>query len=458
MGIAGDIAIIVVAALMGGIVARRLGAPLILGYIFAGILVGPHTPGPTVVKREDIELLADIGVGLLLFTIGLEIPFHQLRPVQRIILLGTPLQILLTTGLGYAVGRLLGWDWVQAVWLGALLSLSSTMVVLKTLAEQGVVHTLAGRIMLGMLIVQDLAVVPLLILLPALRDVGQGFMSLGFAAARAMIVVAAMVLLGTYVFPRLMARIAAWNSRELFLISVAAAGLGVGYATHLLGLPFALGAFLAGMFLSESDYSHQALHDIIPLRDVFGMLFFVSVGMLVDPALIWLRAGAVAVVVAAVLIGKTVVLGAVARGFGYGNIVPLDVALHMFQVGEFSFVLAREGVRTGGIRGEAYAIILTTAVITMVLTPLTAPLARPIYGWWRQRFPEPVVQVREAPAEGWRDHVIIAGYGRVGRLIAQVLHQLGQPFAVVDLDQAAVRNAQVAGFEASTAMPRRSLF
>ncbi len=448
LGITGDIAVILVAALLGGMIARRLGAPLLLGYILAGIVVGPHTPGPTVVRREDIELLADIGVALLLFTIGLDVPLQQLKPVQRIALLGTPLQILLTMALGYGVGRLLGWGWVEAVWVGALLSLSSTMVVLKTLMEQGFADTLAGRVMLGMLIAQDLAGVPLLILLPALHDVGEGLTLLGVAALRAVLIVAAIVLFGTYVFPRLMARIAGWNSRELFLISVVAAGLGIGYATYLFGLPFAFGAFLAGLVLSESDYSHQALHDITPLRDVFGMLFFVSVGMLIDPVFLLERAGTIAAVVVITLVGKAIVLGSVTRAFGYRDIAPLAVAFGLFQVGEFSFVLAREGVRTGSIAPDVYAVVLTTAVITMVLTPFVIRLATPVHRWWRSRFPAPPMNLENAPEDGWRDHVVIVGYGRIGRLIAQVLHQLGQPFAVVDIDQAAVHNARAAGFRA----------
>lgn len=446
MGIAGDLAIILVAALLGGVIARRLGLPLLLGYILAGVIVGPHTGGPTVAKIEDIELLADIGVALLLFALGLDFPIQKLKPVRRIALLGTPVQILITIALGYGVGRLLGWDWEEAVWLGALISLSSTMVVLKTLMEQGVLNTLAGRVMIGMLVVQDLAIVPMMILLPALKDVGQGLSLLGFAALRAGIFVAGMVLFGTRVFPWLMARIAGWNSRELFLISVVAVGLGVGYATYLFGLPFAFGAFLAGMVLSESDYSYQALDDIAPLRDVFGMLFFVSVGMLIDPAFLLERAGAIAAVVLLVLVGKGFVLGGVTRAFGYGNIAPLAVGLGLFQVGEFSFVLARVGIDAHALSPDVYSIILTTAVVTMALTPFTTRLAPSLYRWWRERFPAARLDTIDLPALGLRNHVVIAGYGRVGRFVAQVLHRIERPFVVVDLDQAAVDSARAAGF------------
>ena len=203
--------------------------------------------------------------------------------MRNIALVGTPLQMLLTIIYGYALGHWLGWEWVPSVWLGALVSLSSTMVILKTLMNQGFLGTLSSRVMIGMLMVQDLAVVPLMIILPQLSNPKAGIPLLGLAALKAALFLTLMILLGTRVLPRLMAYIAKWNSRELFLLAITAIGLGVGYATYLSGLSFALGAFVAGMVLSESDYSHQALSDIIPLRDLFGLLFFTSVGMLLDP-------------------------------------------------------------------------------------------------------------------------------------------------------------------------------
>src|ERR687886_35940 len=380
MGIAGDIALILVAALLGGIVAQRLGLPLILGYILAGILVGPNTGGPTVGEIEDIELLAEIGVALLLFTIGLHFPLGELAPVRRIALIGTPIQMVLTVAFGYSLGQLLGLGWTEAVWFGALLSLSSTAVVLKTLSEQGVMGTLSSRVIVGMLVVQDLAVVPLIILLPALGNMGEGLSRLGVAALQAAVFVLGMALFGVRIFPWLMARIAALNSRELFLISVVAIGLGIGYGTYLFGLSFAFGAFVAGMVLSRSDYSHQALADISPLRDVFAMLFFVSVGMLIDPAFLLENVATVATVVLLVFAVKSLIFGGIARVFGYGNIVPFAVSLGLFQVGEFSFVIAREGVATGVISEELFSSALTTAAITMALTPFTIRLAPILYG------------------------------------------------------------------------------
>jgi CPA2 family monovalent cation:H+ antiporter-2 len=278
MGIAGDIALILVAAFVGGAIARRLGLPLILGYILAGIFVGPNTGGPTVGDVHDIELLAEIGVALLLFAIGLHFPLSELAPVKRVALIGTPIQMALTIAFGYGLGQFLGLGWQESVWLGALISVSSTAVVLKTLGEQGVINTLASRVIVGMLIVQDILVVPLLVLLPQLRNVGEGLSRLGVAVLEAAGFVAVMAILGVRVLPWAMARIVGWGSRELFLISVVAIGLGVGYGTYLFGLSFAFGAFVAGMVLSQSEYSHQALADIAPLRDVFAMLFFVPSG------------------------------------------------------------------------------------------------------------------------------------------------------------------------------------
>ena len=446
MGIAGDIALILVAALLGGIVARQLGLPLILGYVLAGVLVGPHTGGPTVGEIEDIELLAEIGVALLLFAIGLHFPLEELAPVRRVALIGTPIQMALTTAFGYGLGRLLDLNWTEAVWFGALLSVSSTVVVLKTLSEQGVINTLASRVTVGMLVVQDLAVVPLIILLPALGNIGEGLNRLGVAVLQAAVFVAGMALFGARIFPWLMARIASWNSRELFLISVVAIGLGVGYGTYLFGLSFAFGAFVAGMVLSRSDYSHQALADIGPLRDVFAMLFFVSVGMLVDPAFLLAEAGTIALAVVLVFVVKGLIFGSITRAFGYGNIAPFAVSLGLFQVGEFSFVIAREGVSSGAISAELFSIALTAAVVTMSLTPFTIRLAPVLYGRWREKFPREPLQTFNLPEAGLREHVVIAGHGRVGTFVAQLLQHLKQRFVVVDSNPERADAARDAGY------------
>ena len=442
VGIAGDIAIVMVAAFAGGLVARALGLPLILGYILAGVIVGPNTGGLTVGSAHEIELLAEIGVALLLFTIGLEFPLSALAPVKKVALIGTPIQMILTIGLGYGIAALMGLGWYEAVWFGALISISSTAIVLKTLTEQDVLGTLSSRVIIGMLVVQDLAVVPLLILLPELANVAGGLSALGIAAVEAALFIGAMALFGTRVFPWLMGRIARLGSRELFLISVVATGLGVGYGTYVFGLSFAFGAFVAGIVLSQSDYSHQALADIGPLRDVFAMLFFVSVGMLIDPAFLLDSAPTILAVVLAVFLLKGVIFAGVVRAFGYVNIVPFVVGLGLFQVGEFSFLLARLGRSEGVISSNTYSIALTTAVVTMALTPFAARAAPPLYRRWRERFPAPAPKTMDLPGEELTDHVVIVGFGRVGGFVARMLKRLDQPFVVIDVDPNKVEAAR----------------
>lgn len=435
MGIAADIAIIVVGGLIGGLIAQRLRQPLIIGYILVGVLLGPNTGGITVSGISDIEMLAEIGVALLLFALGLEYSLKKLQPVRRIALIGTPLQMLLTIGLGLLIGAAIGWTTYTSLWFGAMIALSSTMVILKTLASQGRMGTLSSRVMIGMLIVQDLAVVPLMIILPQLHDPEAGLPVLGMAVVKAAIFLGAMIFIGTRVIPRLLAAIARWNSRELFLLAVTALGLGIGYISYLFGLSFAFGAFVAGLVLSESDYAHQALSDIIPLRDLFGLLFFTSVGMLLDPAFLVANLGLVLLVVLLVGAGKMLIFGGLTWGFGYGNIMPLAVGLGLFQIGEFSFVLARTGLRGGFIDNDIYSLVLTTTVVTMVLTPLVSGQADRIYALRQRWFKHEPLQTINLPAGGLSDHVVIAGGGRVGSAVADVLQRLGRPFVVIELDQ-----------------------
>jgi CPA2 family monovalent cation:H+ antiporter-2 len=444
VGIAADIAIIVVAALLGGFIAQRLHQPLILGYIIAGILVGPHTGGVTVTKVHDIELLAEIGVALLLFALGIEFSFGKLQRVRHIAFLGTPLQLILTIMLGYGIGQLLGWASYESLWFGALISVSSTMVILKTLTTQGTLGTLSSRIMLSMLIVQDLAVVPMMIILPELQNLEQGLPFLGLAVLRAAVFLVAMIYGGTRLIPALLKRVAAWNSRELFLISVMALGLGIGYSSYLFGLSFAFGAFVAGMVLSESEYSHQALSDIVPLRDIFGMLFFVSVGMLLDPAFLVDNLFTILLVVVLISVGKTVILGGLTRAFGYRGTTPFVVGLGLFQIGEFAFALARVGITRQAISPDLFALVLATAIITMIITPFATRLAQPLAQWYGRWWEEPLLQTFGMPEHGLRDHIIIAGYGRVGRYTADILQDLNLPYVVIELDQQAVDRARTA--------------
>ena len=446
MGIATDIIILILAAFFCGLIMQRLHQPLILGYIFAGVLLGPYTGGMTITEIHDIELLAEIGVALLLFALGLEFSLKDLKPVKYVALIGTPLQMLLVIGFGYIVGLLFGWEWKTALWFGSLIALSSTMVLLKTLMNQGWLGTLSSKVMIGMLIIQDLAVVPLMIILPQLNHPATGLEILGVAALKAAAFLVTMFFLGTRLLPYLLKTIARLGSRELFILAITAIGLGIGYLTYLVGLSFAFGAFIAGMVLSESDYGHQALSDIIPLRDLFGLLFFASVGMLLDPRFLLSHFTLILTLVVVVSIGKGIIFAAVAWAFQYRNIVPLAVGLGLFQVGEFSFVLARIGVTSGSISEEFYNMFLTMAVVTMVLTPLVSAQAARLYTIKKRIFRHEPLESLNFPDDTLRNHVVIAGCGRIGSQIAGVLHRLAIPFVLVELDQLRIEKAKEAGY------------
>ncbi len=445
MNIANDLAVIVMAGLAGGLLAQRVKQPLILGYILAGVVLGPVTGGTLISAPHEIERLAEIGVALLLFALGLEFSLRELKPVRRIALIGTPIQIVVVVAAAAGAVRGLGWGWTPALWFGATVSLSSTMVVLKTLQNQRRLGTLSSRVMIGMLLVQDLAVVPMLILLPKLGNLQAGLPELAVALLISAVFVGLMVVFGTRLIPWLMAAISRRNSRELFLLTVTALGLGVGYLTYRVGLSFAFGAFMAGLVLSESDHNHQALSDIIPLRDIFGLLFFVSVGMLVDPEYLRGHLGLVFGLAAFIVLFKGAVFGGLSHAFGYRNIIPLAMALTMFQAGEFAFVLARVGVSAGGLDAGHYSLILSVALVTMFATPLLSGLTTPLYRWLRARSERDPVLTINVEQCGMRDHVIIAGAGGVGLAAARVLRALDLQFVVVELDQRRLESCRAAG-------------
>ncbi|WP_031498956.1 cation:proton antiporter, partial [Bryobacter aggregatus] len=446
MGIASDFVLIVVAGLFGGLLARLLRLPLLVGYVAAGVIVGPYTAGPTVAQIHDIELLAEIGVALLLFSLGLEISFSDLKPVRRVALIGGPIQVLVTLALAASVGiYFLHIPIPEAVWLGAMISLSSTMVVLKTLAASGRTSTLASRVMIGFLVIQDLAVIPMLIILPQLNDLDNILPKLGTAIGIAAVFLAAVVLIGTRVLPVLLKGILTWGSRELFLVAVVAIGIGVGYATHLVGISFALGAFVAGIILSESEFSHQALTDIIPLRDIFGLIFFVSVGMLFDPAYVAQHIFQILTTVILIFLGKAIIFGVVTRSFGYGNMAPWIVGLGLCQIGEFSFVLARSGLSSGALSKPIYDLALTCTILTMALSPMVSgfavPLAKAWLDWRKPKSPKNMA----VPQESLSGHAIVAGFGRSGRAAAKVLRDANIHVIVVDSDYALLRNINTPG-------------
>jgi len=446
MGIAGDIAIIVTAALLGGIVAQILRQPLIIGYILAGVFVGPYSGGLSVSDVHNIEKLAEIGVALLLFALGLEFSLRELKPVRNIALIGTPIQIVLTTAYGFGIGQLMGWGWVPSVWFGALISLSSTMVILKTLEKQGMLGTLSSRVMIGVLIMQDLAVIPMLIILPQLNAPDGGWRILAWAVVKAAVFMVIVIIAGSRIIPRVMRFVTNWNSRELFLVATTALGLGIGYGTYLFGLSFAFGAFVSGLLLSESDYAYQALSDIIPLRDIFSLLFFTSIGMLLNPWYLVDHLGLILFLVVVVMLGKALILAVLSRIFRYRNVIPLAMGLGLSQVGEFSFVLGLVGLNTKSISSEFYTMVLTMTIVTMLLTPFISGLTAPLYAVWC-RWRKPVrLEAIHFPKTGLHDHLVIAGGGRIGNSIARVLQRLEIPFVVIELNSRRVDDLRGHGF------------
>ncbi len=450
MGIAADFVLIVVAGLIGAVAARLLRLPLLVGYIAAGVIVGPNTAGPTVQSIHDIELLAEIGVALLLFSLGLEISIRDMLAVRRVALIGGPIQILGCGALGWLAGhRLFSMTSTEALWFGAMVAMSSTTVIVKLADERGVSRALATRVMVGMSVTQDLAVIPLLILLPQANLTSDAFQKILQSMAVAASILAAIVFLGMRFFPWLLRRVLRWGSREMFLVAVVAVSVGVGYAANLVGLSFAIGAFIAGLILSESEFSHQALSELAPLRDVFGLLFFVSVGMLFDPTLFLAQPWKVLGGVALIYLAKSVFIGLLARSFGYIYMAPWIIGLGLANIGEFSFVLARAGIRGGFISKETYDFVLICTILSIAVAPLVASLALPLGRWWRRRFPPPKnVRHFETPRELLRDHILVAGYGRTGRAVAGVLRAAGLPVVIIELNHAIFNDIRADGVPA----------
>jgi CPA2 family monovalent cation:H+ antiporter-2 len=450
VGIASVFVLIVIAGLLGGLLARALRLPLLVGYVVGGVLVGPNTTGPTVVQVHDIELLAEIGVALLLFSLGLEISLRDLKPVRRIALIGGPVQILLTGAAGaFASFSFLGKPFHEAIWLGAMVSLSSTMVVLKTLSAAGVTSTLASRVMIGLLVIQDLAVIPMLVVLPQLGDLDNIVPKLARSIGIAAVLLLVVVVLGTRLLPWLLKRVLAWGSRELFVVSVVAIGVGVGFATYSAGLSFALGAFIAGMVLSESEFSHQALSDVVPLRDIFGLLFFVTVGMLFDPTFVLTNIKQISFFVTFILVGKSLITGGITRAFGYVNMAPWIVGLGLSQIGEFSFVLARNGLSAGLLSKSTYDLALTCTVFTMALSPLVSNAALPLGRTWRRFRKQDVGPATvELPNTKLEGHVVVAGYGRHGRAVTGVLGAANIPLVLAEWDHSTFSDASSEGIQA----------
>lgn len=446
-----ELALAVVAAFIGGLAARRLGLPVILGYLFAGVAIGPFTPGP-VAEGSAIGGLAEIGVAFLMFALGTELARSELRELGRTALIAGTAQILLVLLLGPAVAPLFGLSFAQGIFLGAVLSLSSTVVALKLLMARGEAQSLHGRGALALLVAQDLAVVPMVILLPTLGGGAEGYLAVVQRVGLAVALIGVAYGAGTRLVPWLLGHAAGPHARELFLVGVVALALGTAVATSILGLSPAFGAFVAGLVLAGSEYRTQVLAEVLPLRDLFISLFFVSIGTLVDPSAVLARPLELALVLAVVLIAKPLIGAAALIAAGLHARVALLAGAAVGQMGEFSFVLARLGVDTGVVPHSLFDLVLAAAVVSIVLAPIVmrAPaVLMPLL----ERLPlggrafAPPIDPGEG-SHGLRRHVVICGFGRVARELADALERRRFQYVVISYDPAAVRELRARGVRA----------
>ena len=442
------------AALVGGAIAVRLRQPAIVGYLIAGVAIGPFTPG-FVGDVGQIAALADVGVILLLFALGVEFAPRELASVRRVALPGGVLQVLLILGVGAAVGLFLGYGVPEALVIGACLSISSTLVVVKSLLDRGEIDSLHGRAAIGWSIVQDVATIIFIVALPPLAG-GDLIVPFVLAMGKAAIFLALAYVVGTRLLPRVFRTIARMGSSELFLLAVVATALLTAFVSSaIFGLSLALGAFVAGIVVSESDLSYQAAAEVIPFRDLFAVLFFVSVGMLVDPTALIGEAPLIALFVIVAVVGKGVLVGGLGALFGLPGRSAFILGGTMAQVGEFSFILAEDALDLDLISGAVYNLVLGTAVVTILLTPLaqrvatslairyearrvaagTAALAPAVAPPTAGATPTSRTELAFDPDDDdQRLAVVVLGGGRVGRVVVKAVRQRGFRCVVVDRD------------------------
>ncbi len=427
-----DLILIVLAGLGGGLVARFFRVPLLLGYLLAGLLVGPHTIGFRVGNVEVVNRLADIGAALLLFSLGLEFPLKSLQKIRHVAFGGTIVQVVLTFLFCAALGHVIGFSRIATFWFAAAFLSSSTAVILKTLDNQGYSGALSGRIMLGMSIVQDLTVIPVMILLTNYSAAAGNWVEIMLPLLYAVIFVLLMVGIGSRLTPRILGFISKLHSRELFLLVITAMALGVGYLTSKFGLSLAFGAFVAGMVLSESDYSHRALSELGPLRDLFVLIFFVSVGMLCDPVFLLNNLWMVLGVMLLATFGRGMLLFIVTYVFGYRNVVPFAVLFGMLPVSEITFVLIRQGADTGAVDSYLYGLLLNVTVLSMLIGPPMAKLTAPCYRLFRKFHPAPKPLSNHANIDAELiPEIILTGENTIP-FIAEQLHRLERQFIVIE--------------------------
>jgi CPA2 family monovalent cation:H+ antiporter-2 len=455
-------------ALLFGFVATRLKMPALVGYLLAGIAIGPHTPG----FIADVELagqLAEIGVMLLMFGVGLHFSLDDLLAVRRIALPGAVVQMVVATALGMGVAHLWGWDLAAGLVFGLALSVASTVVLLKALESRGILESGNGRIAIGWLVVEDLAMVLVLVLLPALAGVlktgdeavvGNAlWLTLGKTLLQVAAFVALMLVVGRRLFPWVLWQVAKTGSRELFTLCTVVAALTIAFGSSaLFGVSFALGAFFAGMVLRESEFSHRAAQESLPLRDAFAVLFFVSVGMLFDPQVLLQQPLQVLATVAVIVLGKSIAAAGLVLLLRYPLNTALTVSASLAQIGEFSFILAALGVSLQLLPPEGQSLILAGALISIALNPLLfalleparrAILARSAAARHLEGRDDPLAELPASTDSRYlARQVVLVGHGRVGRHVAQTLAAQGIACVVADSNRDRVEALRAQGMAA----------
>ncbi len=446
-----DIVVLFVAAFLGGVAARALRLPILLGYLAVGAVVGPHALG-LIGNVEAVQTLAELGVVLLLFAVGVEISFSDLKQVGKRVAVAGVFQLAISLVVGVGIGLGLGWSAEQSVVFGMVLSLSSTMVVLKALSDRGELTSLHGRVMAGVLVMQDLAFIPMIAVLPALSgDTDSLLMDLATGGLKAAAVLIFVFAVGGRVIPWLLRRVAALGERESFVMTVVAVTFGAAAVTQSMGLSAALGAFAAGLTISASDWTgHRALQEVTPLRDIFAALFFASLGMLTDLEFLVDNAGLVAAVVATAILVKFVLVSGIVRAVGYLPHTALLAGVGMMQIGEFSFILAGTADMLGIVDADFLPLTVVVAVVTMALTPGAIAWGTDTLTRLERRFPvlrpyqpgRPLSESARLRVPHLKDHVIIAGLGRVGTFIASEIERQGTPYIGIDIDPTAASRRQ----------------
>jgi CPA2 family monovalent cation:H+ antiporter-2 len=452
------------AALVLGFLTQRLGLSPIVGYLLAGTLVGPHTPG-FVADVELAEQLAEVGVILLMFGVGLQFNIEELLAVRRVAVPGAVAQSAVATVLGALLARAFGWDWSAGLIFGMALAVASTVVLVRVLSDNNDLHTQAGHIAVGWLVVEDLFTVVALVLLPALFGTATTdapvWMALGLTAFKVTALVAFTAIVGTRVIPRVLDYVADTRSRELFTLTVLVIALGIAVGSALIfSVSMALGAFLAGMVVGRSDYSLRAASEALPMRDAFAVLFFVSVGMLLDPSALIASPGLVIGALGVVLIGKPLVALLLVWAMKYPFRAALTVAIALAQIGEFSFILATIGRELGVLTTEATNALVATSIASIILNPLAYRTSRPIERWLSERprlwallnresaIPSDM-KTRGTPRTGDPAHrAVVIGFGPTGRTVVRLLCDNGIAPTVIELNMDAVRALREDGIDA----------